>query len=92
MLPLLICKIHGEINGLGQDRFVLLSSTNCLCTQRSVGKQMAKSWLLAMKMGMCLFLLKRDFVTVHIFGHKPANAMCNFSWGSPVVVDILIYP
>ena len=67
-----------------QDRFILLSSTNCLYTQRSVGKQMAKSWLLAMKMGMYLFLLKKDFVIVHIFGHKPVNGMCDFSWGSPV--------
>lgn len=47
------------------------SSTNCLYTQRSAGKQMAKSWLLAMKMGMCLFFLKKkNFVIAHIFDHK----------------------
>lgn len=52
----LICKICGEKNNVfSQDWFVLLSSINCLYTQRSAGKQMVKSWLLAMKMGMCFF-------------------------------------
>lgn len=55
-------------NVFSQDWFILLSSTNCLYTQRSAGKQMAKSWLLAMKMGMCLFLKKKK------------NTLCNCTY------------
>lgn len=57
---------------------------------------MAKSWPLAMKMGMCLFLKKytnsKNFVITHTFDEKLTNAIYNVSWGSLVEYDILICP
>lgn len=49
---------------------------------------MAKSWPLAMKMGMCLFLKKKKKTNsenfAHTFGQKLTNAIYDVSWGSLV--------
>lgn len=39
-------------------------STNCLHVQRSAGSQMANSWLLEMKMGMCHLKVKVVYVLI----------------------------